>query len=176
VKKLAILKVQWVILTVFTFVIFFLLRFHLKSGDASGQDNEGKFVGLERPLWSFGHKHLAKSGVAPAQHGVLPESKLIVAVYASSTPLGTCSIATVNVWVNDRVICVLHAPVTLPRPKKRLRFVAIDTHLLLKRPRKRENAKGSFGHELQEPVGSVLMVESPPSPLYLLGNIEKGKR
>lgn len=36
-------------------------------------------TGLERPLWSFGHRHLAKSGVAPAQSGVSPVSKCIVA-------------------------------------------------------------------------------------------------
>jgi hypothetical protein len=30
--------------------------------------------GLERPLWSFGHKQLAKSGVAPAHSDVLSTS------------------------------------------------------------------------------------------------------
>jgi Adenylate and Guanylate cyclase catalytic domain len=45
----------------------------------------------------------------------------------------------------------------------------------IQRSRKRENAKESFGPELQESVGSVLMTESPPSPPHLLGNIEKGK-
>jgi hypothetical protein len=82
----------------------------------------------------------------------------------------------VNGAVNPTVNRVFHAPFTLPRRKKRLRFVAIGTHPLLKRPRKRENAKESLGPELQEPVGSVLMADSPPIPLYLLGNIEKGKR
>jgi len=72
VKKLAILKVQKVILTVFTFVTFFLLRFHLESVAARGQNNEGNYVGLERPPrfpWQ-------RSGVAPAQHGVLPMYKI----------------------------------------------------------------------------------------------------
>jgi hypothetical protein len=82
----------------------------------------------------------------------------------------------VTARVTDRVMCVLHAPVTLPRWKKRLRFVAIGTHSLLKRPRKRKNAKESFGPEIQESVGSVLMVENPSNPSYLLENIEEGKR
>jgi hypothetical protein len=82
----------------------------------------------------------------------------------------------VNGTVNHTVNRVFHAPFTLPRQKKRLRFVAIGTHPLLKRPRKRKNAKEGFGPELQESVGSVLMVENPSSPLYLLGNIQKGKR
>jgi hypothetical protein len=72
VKKLAILKVQRIILTVFTLFTFFFLRFHPESGAARGQDNEGNHVGLERPPrfpWQ-------RSGVAPAQHGVLPVSKI----------------------------------------------------------------------------------------------------
>ena len=125
------------------------------------------------PSITFATEPCAK---APAQHGVLPASKLIVLSHVNSSPCSPCSIVKVNARVTDRVNCAFHAPVTLPRRKKRLRFVAIDTHLLLKRPRKRKNAKESFGPELQEPVGRVLMVESPPSPLYSLGNIEKGKR
>jgi hypothetical protein len=82
----------------------------------------------------------------------------------------------VNGAVNPTVNHVFHVPFTLPSRKKRLRFVAIGTHPLLKRPRKRENAKESFGPELQESVESVLMVENLSNPPYLLGNIGKGKR
>ncbi len=74
-------------------------------------------VGLERPTSHFGHGTVCKSGVAPAQHGVLPASKLIVAPCATSCSLDTCSIAKVTVRVTDMVICVFRAPVTLPRCK-----------------------------------------------------------
>jgi len=51
VKKSAILKVQRVVLTVFTLVTFFLLRFDLESGDACGQ-NMGRNIFLG---WSDRH-------------------------------------------------------------------------------------------------------------------------
>ncbi len=79
------------------------------------------FPGLERPQDSFGQPRAPKSGVAPAQHGVLPASKFSVAARASSSLFGTCSIAEVTARVTDRVICVCHAPVTSPRWKKRLK-------------------------------------------------------
>src|ERR1700745_40686 len=31
-----------------------------------------RLIGLERPLWSFGHTQVSKSGVAPAQHAAIP--------------------------------------------------------------------------------------------------------
>jgi hypothetical protein len=71
-------------------------------------------VGLERPRHHFGHGIVCKSGVAPAQHGVLPASKLIVAPGATSCSLGTCATAKVTARVTDMVICVFHAPITLP--------------------------------------------------------------
>jgi hypothetical protein len=183
VKKLAILKVQRVILTVFTVVTFFLRLFRLESDYARGQSmGRNIFLG-----WSdrkgFGGNEVGSLVLPPflppppAQHGVLPMSKI--------HPRVTCNLCVpkqlpftvgVNGAVNPIVNCVFHALFTLPRWKKRLRFVAIGTHPLLKRPRKRENAKESFGPELQESVGSFLMTEGPPSPPYLLGNIEKGKR
>jgi len=115
VKELAILKVQRVVLTVFT---LFLYLFHLDSSDARGQ-NIGRniFVGWSDPKHHFGHGTVPKSGVAPAQHGVLPASKLIVAPCATSCPLRTCSIAKVTARVTHMVICVFHAPVTFPRCK-----------------------------------------------------------
>ena len=73
--------------------------------------------GLERPRHHFGRGIVCKSGVAPAQHGVLRASKLIVAPCATSCPLGTCSISKVTARVTDMVVCVFHAPVTLPRYK-----------------------------------------------------------
>ena len=74
-------------------------------------------VGLERPTIHFGHGTVCKSGVAPAQHDVLPASNLIVAPCATSCSLGSCSIGKVTARVTDTVICVFHAPVTLPRCK-----------------------------------------------------------
>src|SRR5258707_11820284 len=74
-------------------------------------------VGLERPTGHFGHGALCQSGVAPAQLGILPASKLIVAPCATTTPLGTCLIAKVTARVTDMVIRVFHAPVTFPRCK-----------------------------------------------------------
>ena len=65
----------------------------------------------------FGHGTVCKSGVAPAQHGVLPAFKLIVTPCATSWPLGSCSIAKVTARVTQMVICVFHAPVTFPRCK-----------------------------------------------------------
>src|SRR5713226_6059039 len=78
-------------------------------------------VGLERPPWI----RRQRSGVAPAQHGVLPASKFVLAVYISSSPLGTCSIAMVNARVNDRVIYVFHALFTLLHRRKRLKLFEI---------------------------------------------------
>jgi hypothetical protein len=71
-----------------------------------------------------------------------------------------------------RLSCAVHPSM----PEETIEIRCHQHHLLLKRPRKRKKAKGSFGFELQEPVRHVLMLESPPRPLYLLGNIEKGKR
>ena len=74
-------------------------------------------VGVERPTTHFGHGTVCKSGVAPAQHGVSPASKLIVAPGATFCPLGACSVAMVSARVTHMVICVFHAPVTSPRCK-----------------------------------------------------------
>jgi hypothetical protein len=68
-------------------------------------------VGWSDPI-HFGHGPVSKSGVAPAQHGVLPAPKLIVAPGAKSCSLGTCTIAKVTARVTQMVICVFHAPVT----------------------------------------------------------------
>ena len=96
VKRLAILKMQRIILTVFTLVTFFLNLFRLKSGDARGQDI-GRLIFVVHP----------------------------------STPEETIEIR-----------CHRHTSTT-------------------KEASKRENAKEGFGPELQESVGSVLMVENP---------------
>ena len=74
-------------------------------------------VGLERPTIHFAHGTVCKSGVAPAQLGVLRAAKLIVALCATACPFGTYSIAKVTARVTDMVICVSHAPVTLSRCK-----------------------------------------------------------
>ena len=117
-KKLTILKVQRAIFTVFTLVTFFLHLFRLESGDARGQNiRRNIFVGWSDPMRHFGHGTVSKSGVAPAHHGVLPASKLIVAPCATSCSLGTCSIGRVTAGVTHMVIWVFHAPVTFPRCK-----------------------------------------------------------
>ena len=76
-------------------------------------------MGWSDPTHDFGHGTVSKSGVALAQHGVLPAAKLTVLSCASSSPSDACSIANVNARVTDRVICVFHAPVTLPCWRKR---------------------------------------------------------
>src|SRR6266851_4331886 len=112
-EEVAALKVQRVILTVFTLFTFFLHMFRLESGDARGQNiGRNLFVGWSDPKHHFGHGTVCKSGVAPAQHGVLPASKVSILSRVTSSPCGTYSIATVNARVTDRVICVFHAPVT----------------------------------------------------------------
>ncbi len=117
-EEVAALKVQRVILTVFTLFTFFLHMFRLESGDARGQNiGRNLFVGWSDPKHHFGHGTVCKSGVAPAQHGVLPASKLFVSPCATSCSLGTCSINKVTARVTNRVICVFHASVTLPRCK-----------------------------------------------------------
>jgi hypothetical protein len=50
----------------------------------------------------------------PAQHGVLPVSKLIATPGATSCSLGTCAIAKVTAMVTDRVIYLFHAAFTFP--------------------------------------------------------------
>ena len=92
----------------------------------SHRAHRGKFlVGLERPTVHFGHETVYKSGVAPAQHGVLPASKLSILACATSYSLGICPIAKVNARVTGRVICVFHAPVTSPRSRKRRMLLGI---------------------------------------------------
>jgi hypothetical protein len=137
VKKLAILKVQRMIFTAFTLVTFFLLIFRLESGDARGQNIERNvFVGWSDPKHHFGHGTVPKSGVAPAQPGVLPASKLTVAPSATSCSLGTCSIAKVTARVTRMVICVFHAPVTLPALQMAIAALEIVMPHISKRPRK----------------------------------------
>jgi hypothetical protein len=81
----------------------------------------------------------------------------------------------VNARVTDRVICVFHAPVTLPRWRKRLKLFEIVDPSTITEASKTENVRKNFVPELQETVVSVFMVESPASPLYLLRNIQTGK-
>jgi hypothetical protein len=109
-KKVVKTKLKYVIPTFFTSFAQILAAHRRKLS-----------VGLERPMIHFGHGTVSKSGVAPAQHGVLPASKLIVALCATSCSLGTCSIAKVTARVTHMVICVLHAPVTFPRLQKAIK-------------------------------------------------------
>jgi len=86
------MKVQSAILTFFTWVTFFLYLFRLESGDAGGQNIGRNLVGWSDPKHQFGHGTVSKSGVAPVHSGVLPASKKIVALCATSCSLSTCSI------------------------------------------------------------------------------------
>jgi len=51
---------------------------HLFRPNSHAAHQEKFLVGLERPTTHFGHAIVCESGVAPAQHGFLPASKLIV--------------------------------------------------------------------------------------------------
>jgi hypothetical protein len=144
-EEVAVLKVQRVILTIFTYSPPSFTCFHLEFGDARGQDTpRNLFVGWSDPTDHFGHGTVSKSGVAPAQHGVLPASKLSILSGANSSPWGTCSIAEVNARVTDRVICVFHAPVTLPRCRKRLRLFEIVKPSTIKEALKNGKVRKNF--------------------------------
>jgi hypothetical protein len=99
-------KLKYVIPTFFTcFVQILIAR------------TERNSCGLERPTSHFGHGTVCESGVAPAQQGVLPASKLIVGPCATSCTLGTCSSAKMTARVTHMVIIVFHAHFTFPRCK-----------------------------------------------------------
>ena len=131
-KKLAILKVQSVILTVFTFLTV------LPSQISSLNPRRTRARQRRKLCWAgatpvvfwpqaFGQKWGRSSPTrcfARVQSDRSFSRKLFSLLPLLDHP--------VNARVTRRVICVLHAPVTLPRPEKRLRFVAIDTHLLLR--------------------------------------------
>jgi hypothetical protein len=72
-------------------------------------------LGWSDPTNYFGHGNVRKSGVAPAQSGVLAASKLIVMSCVTSSASDSSENHKVNQKVNDRVICVFHAPFTLSR-------------------------------------------------------------
>ena len=72
-------------------------------------------LGWSDPTNYFGHGNVHKSGVAPAQSGVLSVPKLIVVPCATSSTTDFSENPTVNRKVNDRVNCVFHAPFTLDR-------------------------------------------------------------
>ncbi len=84
----------------------FLQRMRAKHGEQLAR-------GLERPTNHFGHGTGPKSGVAPAQYGVLPAPKVIVAPCATSTLPTTSRHPRVTRTVTDTVMRVFHAPVTL---------------------------------------------------------------
>ena len=70
-------------------------------------------LGWSDPTNYFGHGNVHKSGVAPAQSGVLSAPKLIVMPCVTSSASDCSENHEVNQEVNDRVICVCHAPFTL---------------------------------------------------------------
>ena len=72
-------------------------------------------LGWSDPTNYFGHGHVHKDGVAPAQSGVLSVPKLIVVPRATSFGSDSSENPTLNRKVNDTVNCVFHAPFTLGR-------------------------------------------------------------
>ncbi len=72
-------------------------------------------LGWSDPTNYFGHGYVHKSGVAPAQSGVLSPPKLIVMAYATYSVSDSSENPRVTQRVTDGVICVFHAPVTLGR-------------------------------------------------------------
>jgi hypothetical protein len=72
-------------------------------------------LGWSDPTNYFGHGNVHKSGVAPAQSGVLFAPKLTVVPCATYSAAGFSENPTVNRNVNDRVNYVFHAPFTLGR-------------------------------------------------------------
>ncbi len=169
---------QCVILTVFTLLIFFLHLFRVESGDARGQNTGSNlFVGWwSDPTPHFGHGTVGKSGVAPAQHGVLPASKLSILSCASSSPSGTCSIAMVNARVTDRVICVFHAPVTLPRWKKRLKLFGIVEPSTIKEASKTGKVRKKFCFRSTKKCSECLHGRKSTKPPLLTREHPKGKK
>jgi hypothetical protein len=81
----------------------------------------------------------------------------------------------VNAKVTDRVICVFHALVTFQRCKYRSRLFRILESDTSKRPQKWKSSIKMFPSDPPETVPGICMVESSPSPLYLLGNLDPGK-
>ena len=72
-------------------------------------------LGWSDPTNYFGHGNVHKSGVAPAQSGVLSAPKLIVVPCATSSASDSSENPRVTQRVTDGVICVFHAPFTLGR-------------------------------------------------------------
>jgi hypothetical protein len=101
--------------------------------------------------------------------------KIVVLSIANSSVSGTCSIAKVNVKVTGRVICVF-----MHRSPSRAGQIdgsslRSSNSLLLKRLRKRKKEEKNLLPELQETVASLFIIESAPTPLYLLENTQSGK-
>src|SRR5258708_3553015 len=72
-------------------------------------------LGWSDPTHYFGHGNVHKSGVAPAQSGVLSAPKLIVMPFATASTSDSSRNPQVNRKVNDGVNCVFNAPFTLGR-------------------------------------------------------------
>src|SRR6266853_3863219 len=72
-------------------------------------------LGWSDPTHYFGHGNVHKSGVAPAQSGVLSAPKSIIVPCATSCAVDASKNPKVNRKVTDRVNCVFHAPFTLRR-------------------------------------------------------------
>jgi hypothetical protein len=72
-------------------------------------------LGWSDPTNYFGHGYVYKSGVAPAQSGVLSAPKFTSAPWATCSPSGSSENPMVTQRVTEEVIRVFHAPFTLGR-------------------------------------------------------------
>jgi hypothetical protein len=129
----------------FTSFTFFLHLFRRECCDSCARNTARNFFrGWSDPMEHFGHGTVCKSGVAPAQHSVLPASKLRFLLGANSSPCGTCAMATVGPRVTGRVLCVFHARVTLPCWRTRQELFEIVGSSNIKEASKTEKGKHKF--------------------------------
>jgi len=111
-----------------------------------------------------------RGGFSPTRRH--PASNLTFLSCATSSHLGTCSIAKITAKVTGSVICVVHAPVTFLGCGNGSRlFKTVSSHTI-KRPRKWKSSIGMFTSELQENSSESLRGGKATGVLYLLGNIQ----
>jgi len=115
-EEVAVLKVQRVIPTVFTFT-FYLHLISLESGEIPGQNTgTNLFVGWSDPRVTLAREPCAKVGSLQPNTVPLRGQTDCLAV-RNCFSFGQLLERQVNARVTDWVICVFHAPVTFP-PRK----------------------------------------------------------
>ncbi len=157
-------KLKYVIPTFFTCFSKFSPRPRAPKGSWAGATHES--------LWA---RNLVQKWGRSSPTRCHSAAILPIPSRATSFPFGICSVAMVNAKVTDRVICVFHALFTFQRCKYRSRLFRILESDTSKRPRKWKSSIKMFPSDPLETVPSICMVESSPSLLYLLGNLQLGK-